>query len=472
MVDPPCHQCGDTTQTQGEAQVAAWVQQSQEPEFTYIKGLLAMDRQIQQMGGASSNLLTPAAQKALSQFDDDPAFLSDAGTLEDRLLNGKAIPMAEKYDKEPRQAYAGITLLLAVSRNAALVQAGSGSKPDQALVMDLANTWEQSIANKIDSDVVGGHKYNLCPVYGEIIRTVTLLSGQGPDMEQYAKMLNKLQNLVKFNVNMSLKVDVTGNDGSHMHATWTGKAGLKLNLDLANSCYTPLFENGGRMAVNVTRWDLITVESQPGGSKMEIPAQLTSSHAYNVNLGPPQLNVCDPQPIFQIPLANLIVPQEEITAEGHSTSSSFLAPFLTSVVEANEVNSAEANAVTGQAPSLPGASPSSQSSPSSNSGSAAMDQAKQLVESHQGDANWLMSPAGQAAIANLQKQALQTAQAQMSSAGMVLPKPSSLAQLTQSMTSAHLPWTNGAVQPVSKTLHVKKDTADLELTVSVQQAPQ
>jgi hypothetical protein len=40
------------------------------------------------------------------------------------------------------------------------------------------------------------------------------------------------------------------------------------------------------------------------------------------------------------------------------------------------------------------------------------------------------------------------------------------------MTSAHVPWTNGQAQPVNKTLHVKKDTADITLTISVQQAAQ
>jgi hypothetical protein len=68
MVDPPCHVCGDTTQTQGEAQVAAWVAQAQQPETTYIQGLLAMDKYIQLLGSNSSEILTPAAQKALSQF--------------------------------------------------------------------------------------------------------------------------------------------------------------------------------------------------------------------------------------------------------------------------------------------------------------------------------------------------------------------------------------------------------------------
>jgi hypothetical protein len=83
-----------------------------------------------------------------------------------------------------------------------------------------------------------------------------------------------------------------------------------------------------------------------------------------------------------------------------------------------------------------------------------------------------MSPAGQAAIANLQKQVLQQAQSKMAAGGVVVPNATSLKQLGASLSSAHLPWTNGQTQPVSKTLHVKKDTTDITLTISVQQASQ
>ena len=166
-------------------------------------------------------------------------------------------------------------------------------------------------------------------------------------------------------------------------------------------------------------------------------------------------------------------PSEEITAKGHTSKSAFLGPFLAAVVGANEINSSETNAVTDQAPSLPGGGSNSQdSSSSSGSGTSGMEQDKQLIQSHQGDVSWLMSPAGQAVIADMQKQALQTAQSKMAAAGVVIPNASNFGALAESMASAHLPWTNGQVQPVNKTLHVKKDTTDITLTISVQQAAQ
>lgn len=466
MVDPPCHVCGSTAQTQGEAQVAAWVAQSQQPEMTYINGLLAMDKFIQQVGGANSSMLTPAAQKALRQFEDDPGFMSDAAAIAAELVNRKAIPMAQQYGSEPKQAYAGITFLLAAVKDEALL----GNDQDHAVenqALQMAEKWEDSINRKIQSDVLSGHKYNLCPVYAEIVRTVSLLGGQDPqDMEKYAQMLKKLQDLVKFNVNLDLKVTIDTSNGSHMHADWKGKAKLTLNLDLANSCYTPSFDNGSQMAVTVNNWDMVNIATNPNGSKETIPVTLTSPHSYNVKLGTPQLNLCDPQPIFQMPMP-ATAPPEEITAKGHPSKTVLFGSFMGAIVATNEVNSKATNAVTGQAPSLPGGN-SSQSGGSSGSSGMAKDQA--ALEAHKGDVGWLMGPAGQAVIADMQKQALQTAQSKMASAGVVAPTATSFAQLGQSMSSAHLPWTNGQTQPVSKTLHVHKDTTDITLTVTVQQA--
>lgn len=468
MVDPPCHVCGDTTKTQGETQVANWVAQSEEPENTYIQGLLAMDKFIQTVGGSGSDILTPQAQKALRQFEDDAGFMSDAAAIASELVNQKAVPMAQKYDKEPKQAYAGISFLLATAKVSALL-GNDASHTTEDQVLQYAEQWEQSISDKIQNDVLSGHKYNLCPVYSSIVRQVVLLGGQEPqDMDKYEQMLKKLQDLVKFNVNITLKADTTGSDGSYLHVGWTGKAKLTLQLDLSNSCYTPQFDNNGQMAVNVTNFSAQGMETRPDGSKQPIPMTLTSSHSYNVTLGTPQVNLCDPQPIFQMPEPTS-VPTEQITAKGHTANTGLFGPFMASVIAPNEINSANTNAVTGQTPSLPGGSQSSGSG-TSGSGSSGTSQAQQQINAHKGDVNWLMSAEGQAAIAALQSQLLGTVQNKIAAAGVVVPNASSFAQLGASLGSAHLPWTNGQSQPVNKTLHTQKDTTNITLKVTVQQA--
>jgi hypothetical protein len=467
MVDEPCHLCGDTSQTQGEAQVAAWVSQSLEPENTYILGLLAMDKQIQLLGGANSPLLTGAAQKALRQFEDPAGFESDAGSIGSKLMWDKAIEMAKKYYKEPKQAYPGIKFLMAASS----VEQKLGKDEDhdaENQALQNGAQWEQSVLDKINEDIADGHKYNLCPVYAEIARNLQLMGGNAPSgWDQSQQMMQKLQDLVKFSVKLNLQVRLDGNDGSHMYATWKGDAKFRLNLDLKNACYTPVFDNGAKMAVNVTGWDMVAVGTTTNGSKETTPVLLTSSHTYNATLGTPQLNLCDPEPIFQMPLANMSIPQEQITAKGHTSNTALFGSFAAAVVGANELNSKPTNAATGQTPTLPGSGPSPSSSSSTDSGSSGMDHDKQLLDSHKGDVGWLMSDAGQAVIADMQKQALQTAQTKMASAGVVIPKSNSMATIQQSLVSVHLPWTNGASQPVNKTLHVKKDGSDITLTVAV-----
>ena len=126
MVDMPCHECDEVgATTQGEAQVAAWVKQSQEPEVTYIAALLDIGKQLTALEAGGPGMLSLEAQRAIKPFSVQEA--NDATVkLADRLLDGKAIPMANQYDKEPKQAYAGIMFLLAVSRENQLLQGLGG----------------------------------------------------------------------------------------------------------------------------------------------------------------------------------------------------------------------------------------------------------------------------------------------------------------------------------------------------------
>jgi hypothetical protein len=413
---------------------------------------------------ALGNQLSPEAQKALQPYEDEKGFLDDLGKLADRLFNGKAFPMAEKYSNQPKMAYAGIRLLAETSRSAALVQGWNSTNAQEEEVIQLIKKWVQSITNKIDSDVLSGHQYNLCPVYAALVRQVELLGGPATDMDQYMKTVQKLQDLMKFNVNLNLKVTMTGDDGSHLYATWEGKAKLKLNLDLNNSCYTPQWENGGKMAIKVTQWDMLGMTHPSGEQPVPVPVTLSSPHQYDITIQNPQLNLCDPQPILQIPVASVNVPQEQVTAEGYTKPSGFLQPFLAAVSDLNEINKAEANELTG------GAAPMPRSGSSSSGGnSSSMDKARAQIEAHKGDVSWIMSPEGQAAIANLQKAALGQVQSRAAGAGVVLPKSNNLAQFTSSIQSAHLPWTNGNAEPVNKTLHVTKDSKDIVLTITVDQ---
>jgi len=175
LVDPPCRSCDAAdTPTPGEAQVTAWIKQSEAPEAGYLKTLASIGKQVSNFSGVGKTGLSPAADKALAQFSEAD-IQAAIWKLSDRLLIGKAIPMAQKYDSEPKRAYAGISFLLKEARDAAQVHGSDYSGSQQA--GDLAIAWQQSIAKTIDNDVVAGHKYNLCPVYGTVYRELELLGG-------------------------------------------------------------------------------------------------------------------------------------------------------------------------------------------------------------------------------------------------------------------------------------------------------
>src|SRR5579871_565136 len=85
-IDPPCHVCGDANKTQGEADIDAWISQSEEPEKDAINDLLAMERQFVSMRSMGDRgELTMAARDALQKFSEEE--MTDAIVkLANRLL--------------------------------------------------------------------------------------------------------------------------------------------------------------------------------------------------------------------------------------------------------------------------------------------------------------------------------------------------------------------------------------------------
>jgi len=119
-VDMPCHVCGDSSKTQGETQVDKWIKQSMEPEATYMTTILADGKQVTLMR-AFGNELSPAAERALNQYGSDDSFVTDAAAVSSILVGEKATEMANRYDKNPHMAYAGILFLLQAARQADLL---------------------------------------------------------------------------------------------------------------------------------------------------------------------------------------------------------------------------------------------------------------------------------------------------------------------------------------------------------------
>jgi hypothetical protein len=466
MVDPPCHLCGaSNTTSAAETQVDNWVAQNEKPEADYIKTLAQMGHELALLQGLPSNELSPAALTALGKFSESE--INEALVkLGHRLYEGKGIPMAQQYDHEPKQAYAGIKFLLAVARDSAILNGlnGSSTSADGDEAIQLSKTWMQSIADKIDNDIVSGHKYNLCPVYASIFRQVELLGGPSTDMTSFQQTVQKMQDLLKFDVKLNLKANGNMPDGSHFDITWSGKAKMHLDIDMSNSCYTPVVDNGGQMAVSVQNFTMIGIDKHSDGSEEQIPVTLISDHNFNVTVEQPLLNLCDPSPILQIPFSAASFPQETIQAKGHSSKTSLFGSFLDAVIAPNNVNRKETNEVTGAAPKV-------ESAPApSNDDNKQMNDAQAQLNAHKGDINWLMGPQGQAAIAAIQKQVTAIVQNKIAAAGVSTPNVSSITDIAKSIGAAHLDWSNGSGTPASKTLHVDKDGAHFSATFTVTQS--
>jgi hypothetical protein len=267
LVDPPCSLCGKlNTDAQLTAPVAEWVKQSEEPELSALNDLVKIGNKLVEWNKFAGTL-TPATQRALRQYN--------AATIRDieqkiayRLFHAKALQMAQKYNSDPKSAYAGISFLLQVSRDVADLSAKGVSYDsfgsDSQQFTEQITKWVQSISDKIDSDALAGHQYNLCQVYLDIYRLVyTLVNGSevfGPSQilsinDKMLSITDKMQKQLRFDVSLNFRVFVTGKDSQDI--TWTGKAKLKLNLDGSEGCYAPELE-GGKMAMTVENFSWIT----------------------------------------------------------------------------------------------------------------------------------------------------------------------------------------------------------------------
>jgi hypothetical protein len=463
-IDMPCHVCGDTAKTQGETAVDAWITKSVSPEMGIIKDLLAMERQITPMLGLEKQgELTPAAENALGKMSLDE--MSDAiAKLANQLLYDKALPMGRKYDTEPKRAYAGIRLLSEVTseqmRLIALKEPNANTHGDDETLALMA-TWLQSIANGIDKDIATGHRYNLCPGYVDIIREAQTLGGPEPVMQKVQAMIDRIDKLMHFNVQMHLHAQDAEDDGSHYDIAWSANAQLHLKTDLSKACYTPEFLDNGQMTVTVDSFSMV----DSNGATIE----LTSPRSFQAPLGKPILNLCDPNPVLLIPFNAALMPKETLQGEGHTMPSMLFGSFLMVVIDPNNLNTQGTNELTGRN----GRGPATPDNRGPDPGaSAQMEKTKALLEAHQSDTAWLMSAEGQAALAKIQSEAMAMAQQQVAPLNTAAGNANNLADMAAALQSAQLKWTNGNSQPVGDTLKVDDNTHHYSLEVKIGQAPE
>ncbi|HKF46173.1 MAG TPA: hypothetical protein VKB38_02365 [Terracidiphilus sp.] len=490
IVDYPCVACADSLQTTGAeqlttqtseavAQVNKWIHDSMEPEATQIAELQKIAHQLTLMGcengcGNSEELSADAA-KALKKFGTVDDINDNVRKLANRVWTGKVQPMYSLYHKDPKRAYAGVSLILTVARDAAMGAGIDGALETAGREMD---DWLQTVLNRTEHDAVNGHLYNLCPAYLAILVKMGVIGNAGTFGEGFqdwsdkvGAIQQKLDKLLFFDVFVKLHAVGRTPEGGNMDITWMGKAKMRIDIErdhvtsdgrrIFSPCFKPEFLDGGKMRVNVADF---TMNGPQGG------VQLISPHSFDAVLTNPQLNLCDPHPVFQVALAGMKYPQEVIQAPGAPPAkANLLSSFMGMVSTTNEIDRKGTDALTGNANHL--APDQKANDQAVNGARQRMNSAKDEIEAHKGDVAWIMSAEGQAAIARVQAEAMGIVQPKLAAAGFDLPSVNNAGQLGMSLASAHLQWTNGQTTPVFQTLKVQKNGMDFELTVSVENTP-
>jgi hypothetical protein len=447
-IDSQCKLCGSDAPTQGEQAAKDWEAQVLEPEATYVKKLLNIQKTYELLGGETT--IPREAAAALKQYNFS-RIPDDVNRLVDRVYDGKAVPMAKKYKGEPKRAYAGIKFLLDVARQKELL---SGNTTIDSEAVGLARDWVQSIADRIEQDILEGKKYNLCPMYTSIFRQILLMGGKDIDMSHYQQTVDKIQKMMYFDVNLDMHVHVIPKDGNGGgDETWSGKAKLHLKIDFQNACYTPEYVDGGTMTMTVTDLSLHDDE----GNRVT----LASSPNYIVPLGQPKLNLCDANPTLDTGIGSAGIPDEKVIYKGKMAPSVLLAAYLNIASLKNSLDLGLSLAA--GAPAAPGAA---QHGSAFANAAQQIAQIQQQIMSHSGDPNWISSPDGQAAMAAMQSAAAGARQdASALNQEAAAHKPVSLGTL-------QVPWTNGLAQPVSRNVEATGDDGNLRLKITVQNAPQ
>ncbi len=455
-IDPPCNLCGDDTKTQNELQVDAWVKEAMQPEFGQADQMVDITKQAEIYRNTKG--VNDAALSALSYLPDEKYALEAATELLSRYLGERAFPMAEKYDRQPKRAYAGITLLMQATKQYSLLS-DLGSENQQAI--QYVDAWLESVQAKAENDVLGGKQYNLCPIYMSIIRELELTGANilvtDADLERLKKTLDKMNRMMHFKVEMKLTVHDVNASGTKTDIAWTGAA--KMRIKLGNACYTPEWENGNNMSVRVENW---SIQGSDG-----TPVELVSARNFQAPLKPPLLNLCEPNPVLQVPFDVRNIPFETISVKGHTApNAAYFRGMLAGVIGSNNAGP-KGSELTGRSDKGP-ATLNRQDPDEAQNQTDAMKE----LQAHQNDRSWFLSAEGQAVIKKVQQQALARSRGQVSQMNNAAANAHNVQDVMASLLAAQMHWKNGDVDVAGDNWHVTKDGARISLEMKVTNEPQ
>lgn len=430
----PCRSCDDAAEkTDAEKAAQAFVEGAMEPEASKMLALakIARSRALFAEAGTTGGCLGDVSAADAAQA---------AVTLADRIYTGKAIAMAERYEKDPDLAYAGVELLYAASKQRLIAHGLLDEKnaPTGDDALSHAATWMTTLHDTMNRRIFKEYRYELCPTYAEVIRDWQLLAagnGSSDDaaVEQLMSAPNKLNAFLNFRV--QLDWDGTGEDGhgSILHVRFHGEGKLHVPVELAHSCFRT--DPVGELHVDVTAWE--------GHDEKGNAVEYVGPKSYVLPVKSVKLSLCAKAPELSLELAETGPKVETFTHKGSQATTTITAESVQALLAHEGVQSAADAASGGDLKAM----------------QQRVQKLQQKMRDHRNDPAWKSTPEGQ-----------ETLQGLMDIASPVLgARPGAAPSGGAPGHTIRVGWTNGSRQPVQKKLHFQTGKADFTLNVSVQQ---
>jgi hypothetical protein len=435
-VPPGCSQCGEKGANESQSAADQWFKKAEQPETQATSDLLSILRVMTMLGyDPNANVhfdntaLTPLAKQCMKQFDVD-TIKESVSKLIDRQYNGKALPMAQKYRKDPDRARAGIPFVLAAARAYALW--GSNPNGDDP-AMSVVGDWMRNVYSVYDKKIFSDHLYYWCPSYFAILRELALASGgeTSTSAADFMKTARRLTDYMHFKVKLDISM-IENDQDKHTNVHWTGESDLSFALFEKDSCYTPNLRQGSLM-MTVDNW---TMRGKDGS------INLVGPHVFEAPVGTVKINLCSQNPQLDLVFANFGPP---------SKIDQPMAPPIP--VFSGVMNSVLAD----------DAKKSGRLQSTTQSAKESMQSLKDQISKHSNDQAWLMSAEGQAVIAKITKLS-------MGATGDAMQGGTpTISHITNELIT---PWQNGTPNVVDKSLTLDNDHGHFTLHLTIVHDPQ
>ena len=378
---PECKQCGFKGPNETQAAVDQWFMQARKPEYQATQDLLSILRVMTMLGfdpsetatPVDTSALTPVAKSCMKQFDID-TIKESVNKLVTRQYKSKAIPMAQKYRKDPDRLRAGVPFVLSAAREYEL-QTGEDVAHGEG--MQQAALWERSAFDAIEKTVFAKHEYYWCPSYMLMIGELERLGadkqiGNTLYDDPEANMRTMMRRLTDF-MHFKVKMDVTmlENDGDkHTSIHWTGESQLAFDINYGTVCYTPKLRQDSLM-MTVDNW---MMRGKNGA------VNLVGPHVFEAPVGGIKLNLCGQNPQIDIVFSNFGPPSQ--TDAPMTPPLPVFSGVMQSVLADDAKKSGRLQA-------------------SAQNAKESLQSLKDQIAKHANDRTWLLSPEGQAVIAKI-----------------------------------------------------------------------